>query len=127
MKRLWQRFREAKARGVFNLCPDEDRYGRLFKRLLIAGLPWCILFHLIYAVVILFDDQSLDLNGTPVPRIWGALLSLLGLPISMLSLAFAGATNFYFGRRIPIIKHAVPRKPDDISREYRKANPPKSS
>jgi hypothetical protein len=108
---------------MFNMFPDEDRFGRLFKRLLPVGALFSVPLLLLLGVLVLLGRTSVDVFGNQIGGIWGFLICIALMPPSIACLAVIGAAHLYFGRRIPILRDFLPRIPDNKNKRETKSPP----
>jgi len=91
------------------MFPNENRFGALFRRLLPVGMAFGSFFFIAFVAAVLFGDEPPTWNDKPLAPAWGIILALIFAPMCAIAVAFAGAINLYFGRRIPLIKRFLPR------------------
>lgn len=97
---------------MFNMFPDEDRFGKLFRRLLPVGALLSVPLLLTLGILVFLGRESIDCFGRPLTGFWGLLVCLLLIPIGAGSFALAGAVQIYIGRRIPGLRIFYPRLQD---------------
>jgi len=95
------------------MFPDEDRFGRLFRRLIPVGALFSVPLCLLFGVLVLLGRESIDLFGVQLVGVLGFLLCLVVIPVFAATVALVGAVHLYFGRRIPGLRVFYPRIPDE--------------
>lgn len=96
---------------MFSMFPDEDRFGRLFRRLLPVGALISVPSCLLWGVLVLLGRERMEFFGFQIGGVLGFILCLVMIPFLTAAVALVGSVHLYFGRRIPGLRMFYPRNP----------------